>query len=1341
MKKRVRIYKAGGQKGQYINPTAKWMMQVGGQPQAQSEISDEQISAYVQNALMQDADPNDIYKSLLQSGVDKNKANQIISSIVEYINEARKVEMADKTGQPELAQKEAEEMAALERAAAEEDAQRARQMQMMQTVMEDTQADEDMFTNDLIDDYIEGNDEQMMYGGQPLPSKSKFVKQAIKEYKKGGAIGQGQKPDEASLNAATNFIQSINKESNEAKIKQEAEQYYDNVMLPQARRGKEMRTQRMLNRGLNQILGGASNMGMANPYMYSQANPYGAQLKTANIDVRKTGLFGRPKQYSVQFDWDYINQPQLIEDAIDLEVSNVEDEVKDTQKQQVAKKNETTSANSRLKELAKKRASGEVKSSGSTKGGGTKKATTKTEPKVETEEVTQETEIEIESNSWDKNNNGIPDRVERRQAESDYQPYIRENKIEVPEFISYEEAGFGPQIGYPGAGVGSAIADLYSWITGDNEVNRQIWDAVAASLIFPTTPNLSPTLSQGFTSTKAVNTSPVIAFKQGGMHNQFGGAVNPFTLDPTGLAKFIYGGSDPMMAMGGDPRKGEPSKIFQAISNEVADINPNWENEYYHFNKGKGKVYKTAGDRFKTFKQDIFPNKNQDVRDYNKVTTVFQDGGSLNKYQSDGETQNASQSYNIEIAKKTEEFWKNHTRNPTTGEITNDNTGAVVTLPDFSNTTTGTTSEATGTTDYEKRIKELENQLAGFKSNAGVPRDMYGRQLPPPLFNRRARDLAGAGSLFGMMGMLNPLEYAGSWNQYSDMYDPNTGERIPDEVRKRIGLPNLTEIDVRKSRLIGGRPKAYSLKFGMPGSASTSKEDLKSNATMSNNNSFSNIDSKGRLLREKEDTPYNRMSDKKWEKLKEKESKKNIPEDYVSPETEINLSDLSSIQTNQKPIGVGNNILGKENLIMPEVSVETLPARPIVSLPNQIQGIEALRNYTPSTNTQTTTQPVLQQEISNLINPSTSKDFNSWLSRNPNAMGPIQNPSLTGLDLLSSEDYSTQLMNRLSNESESNIDRIIDNDQAYRSYLSKDIMDTLPEGYSFKEPDNTLMFPFSNTEPAPPNPRVRRTFSTNDPVSRRMNAGLSIAKLKDEKFPGNPNLRSEMESMVRSYSQENNIPEENFKQYRRLLPEQKLELINKAKNSGKQDLYEILIYLADAGSDSSSDDALGQAKKGGMPKFQTDGEFDLVDTSAIEVDEDYLMGERPDYVQFYDDKEYMFSGKDDSFIGPAQVDVKEKDSYIFDPTKALDLFNVGAYKFLQNRERPDMTQFMGTNIYDPNMDVADKGTYDIDSGLFRPGEMGFEGVVQKGGAINDELYMTEEEIEEFLRNGGQLKYL
>ena len=41
MKKKVRIYKAGGQQGQYLNPTSQWMAQIGGQQQPQ--ITDEQL--------------------------------------------------------------------------------------------------------------------------------------------------------------------------------------------------------------------------------------------------------------------------------------------------------------------------------------------------------------------------------------------------------------------------------------------------------------------------------------------------------------------------------------------------------------------------------------------------------------------------------------------------------------------------------------------------------------------------------------------------------------------------------------------------------------------------------------------------------------------------------------------------------------------------------------------------------------------------------------------------------------------------------------------------------------------------------------------------------------------------------------------------------------------------------------------------------------------------------------------------------------------------------------------------------------------------------------------------
>lgn len=64
----------------------------------------------------------------------------------------------------------------------------------------------------------------------------------------------------------------------------------------------------------------------------------------------------------------------------------------------------------------------------------------------------------------------------------------------------------------------------------------------------------------------------------------------------------------------------------------------------------------------------------------------------------------------------------------------------------------------------------------------------------------------------------------------------------------------------------------------------------------------------------------------------------------------------------------------------------------------------------------------------------------------------------------------------------------------------------------------------------------------------------------------------------------------------------------------------------------------------------------------------------------------------------------------------------------------------------------DKGTYDPNSGLFRPNEMGFNGVVKYGGGIyanggntmeedEDVQYMTQEEIDDFIANGGELEYL
>ena len=68
MKKRVRIYKAGGEQGMVTNPLSKWMMQMGGVPQAQpQQMDEEQIMNILDEAYMSMIEPEDLYEALLNN--------------------------------------------------------------------------------------------------------------------------------------------------------------------------------------------------------------------------------------------------------------------------------------------------------------------------------------------------------------------------------------------------------------------------------------------------------------------------------------------------------------------------------------------------------------------------------------------------------------------------------------------------------------------------------------------------------------------------------------------------------------------------------------------------------------------------------------------------------------------------------------------------------------------------------------------------------------------------------------------------------------------------------------------------------------------------------------------------------------------------------------------------------------------------------------------------------------------------------------------------------------------------------------------------------------------------
>jgi hypothetical protein len=104
----------------------------------------------------------------------------------------------------------------------------------------------------------------------------------------------------------------------------------------------------------------------------------------------------------------------------------------------------------------------------------------------------------------------------------------------------------------------------------------------------------------------------------------------------------------------------------------------------------------------------------------------------------------------------------------------------------------------------------------------------------------------------------------------------------------------------------------------------------------------------------------------------------------------------------------------------------------------------------------------------------------------------------------------------------------------------------------------------------------------------------------------------------------------------------------------------------------------------------------------------------------------------------------------------LDLFNAGSRGVANGLEQfalKESNDRMYNNLLAENLygldESKDRGNYDTNSGLFRPDQMGqtqyskYGGdVYQDGGMIEgDEVEMTEEEIQEFLANGGTLEFI
>lgn len=413
MKRRVRIYKAGGQHGSYINKTAQYFQEGGMQMQEEvaieeqttQEPSDEQVITFIMQTLSQ---PNgsieQAKQQLVQANVNPARITQLSETALEYINQQQDIQQAEATGNEEDAAAMQEEQDANDRAVAEEE--QAAQNQEMYAQSEEGAVDPN-------EDY-DNSAAYMRNGG--MPNKRAYISNFIKLAKKQeGGDTEESKPDlktdilEGRERKVKGFLTSVKDTAYNVALKKQAEEQYEQQMqqmqqmppqgyaqdggdtesgvsnfdpyhnlehysgafehsmpfneLTQAQfggwgHGKERRAARRMNRmmpqGFNQM-GNMMGNQMINPFMQQQMNPLAqfipnqGNLGLANIDVRRTGMFGRPKEYTINFNTATPIKPQDIEANKKQELNNADEVVKDAeQKVEEEKKNTSTDKNTEV---------------------------------------------------------------------------------------------------------------------------------------------------------------------------------------------------------------------------------------------------------------------------------------------------------------------------------------------------------------------------------------------------------------------------------------------------------------------------------------------------------------------------------------------------------------------------------------------------------------------------------------------------------------------------------------------------------------------------------------------------------------------------------------------------------------------------------------------------------------------------------------------------------------------------------------------------------------------------------------------------------------------------------
>jgi hypothetical protein len=341
MKRKVRITPPASNPFE-SNSMSTWMAQMGGSQMGQNQPTEEEhIYSIAAEMLSQGFDIDEVKKSLAGNGFAGAKVNELVDSLVAYVEDQRDLSEAQYL-EDELAQEQllAEEEAAAAQSMEEEAMNNQMYNDMYYAESDPGYAEEDAVMQDIL----------MQFGGK-VPTKKEFVKRKLQLKKKqeGGQEKQNKADDTfAQKRPINDFISSVSQTAQQKAEEEMLGQEYDNYFgaedgLEEAQRGGQRRMMRRANRMMRRMPAGMMNPGqmfppqfniMTAPGMFPMANMFAGQMQMpgniqmANIEVRRTGIFGKPKEYTINF---ATTPPAQIkpQEVIDQEKENIKQTQKD----------------------------------------------------------------------------------------------------------------------------------------------------------------------------------------------------------------------------------------------------------------------------------------------------------------------------------------------------------------------------------------------------------------------------------------------------------------------------------------------------------------------------------------------------------------------------------------------------------------------------------------------------------------------------------------------------------------------------------------------------------------------------------------------------------------------------------------------------------------------------------------------------------------------------------------------------------------------------------------------------------------------------------------------------